>query len=99
MATCVYYSGCGSPASVFFKGRMFCINHAREIQNKLRKVISDKEAREKRSIPENEEIAINNQRSVQTQRGLTPIRGTRFVVTKAEVRRMIIPIEITVNQS
>ncbi len=89
MAYCVYFNGCHSPGSIFFKGRMFCLQHAREIRKKIEDIISNKERRENRTISEHEEVAINYQRFVQTNRGLVSIRGTRLLISKSELKLMV----------
>lgn len=89
MAHCVYLSSCGSTATILFKGKMLCKEHAKQVRKKIEAIIDRKEKREKRVITSNEEISLHNPRLVRDNDGrVVKIRGTRLVIRKKDLERL-----------
>lgn len=89
MSHCVYLFDCPSPAVIFFKGRMFCREHAKEIRKNMETIVASKEKQENRVISSNEEISLNNPRVLRDSNGrITRIRGTHLVIRKKDLENL-----------
>ena len=69
---------------------MFCVDHARIIKANILKILEQKEKRENRTIPQSEEIGLNNPRLLKDNRTgrVRRIPGTHLVITKQEVQSL-----------
>ena len=93
MPFCVYSSSCTIVASVFFKGRWFCLDHAMRIKQQLEQIIAIKEKREGRVIPSYEKIPINNPRYAKDKsERIVKIRGTHMTISKKELSELETPV-------
>ena len=86
MAHCVYSLDCKSTASIYFKGRFFCTDHARLIKERLTRIVTDVEKRVCKPIPKNQKIGINNPREFLDSNGkLVKLRGQHLTISKHEL--------------
>lgn len=74
-------------APYYFKGHFLCLICWQTVKGNLNAIISKIEEREKRTIPDDEEIGINQPRLAHDEFDrVIKLRGTHFTITKEELR-------------
>ncbi len=74
--------------SVLFRGRWLCFSCYEKVRDKLSKLLNDKEIRENRILPDEEVVAVIQQKTMRDVSGRAiRIRGARFTITREELDR------------